>query len=82
MFEVDADKGSPAFVSEAQVSGIKQFLPAGPVAESEPSATDGIRKQNLVQLWTDRGKGFNATLRTVAVASIRLTKPKTAESQD
>jgi hypothetical protein len=53
-----------------RVTGFKQFLPKGPVASSEPPAYDGIRKQDLVQLYTDSG------LRTLAVADISLKDPR------
>jgi len=57
-------------VYDCKVQRVKQFLPAGPVAHSEPSATDGIRSDHIVQLYTTTG------LRTLAVAHIHLKDPR------
>ena len=60
-------------VYDCRVNGFKQFLPAGPVAFSEPSATDGIRTDHLLQLYTDTGQ------RVLAAASVRLKDPRKAK---
>lgn len=60
-------------VYDCRVTGFKQFLAAGPVAMSEPSATDGIRTDHIMQLFTDTG------LRTLAAASVRLRDPRKAK---
>lgn len=62
-------------VYDCIVTGIKRFLPAGPVAYSEPSATDGIRQHHILQLHTTTG------LRTLAVAQIRMKDPRKARNK-
>jgi hypothetical protein len=52
------------------VTGLKQFLPAGPVASADPPSRDGMREQHLVQVWSDHG------MRTLAVADIQLKNPR------
>jgi len=68
----------PEITYSTEVTGIRQFLPAGTVANADPDTQKdnfGIRKEHLIQLWTDVGQ------RTVAVTSIWLNKPGVAGSQ-
>lgn len=61
-------------IYDTKVTGMKQFLPAGPVAERDPPSSDGLRKEHLIQLFTDTG------IRTLSVASIRLKDPRKQRS--
>lgn len=63
-------EGNTPLVVDFLVTGIKQFLPAGPVAASDPPSRDAIRERHLIQLYTDRG------MRTVAVADLRNKAPR------
>jgi hypothetical protein len=54
------------------VVGFKQFCPAGPIIDKVTGEDTGrVRKQGLVQLYTDPGG-----MRTLAVADIRLHDPR------
>jgi hypothetical protein len=64
-------KGGEPLVIDAVIVKFRRFLPAGPVASSEPSSADGIRPRHLIQINTDPGG-----LRTVEAAAIELKKPR------
>jgi len=64
-------KGTAPLVIDAVVVKFRRFLPAGPVAVSEPNSRDGIRARHLLQILTDPGG-----LRTVEAAAIELKKPR------
>jgi hypothetical protein len=56
---------------DTRVISFNRFLPAGPVAENEPHASDSIRERDLVQVYTDPGGK-----RVLAVDEIRLKDPR------
>jgi hypothetical protein len=58
-------------VYDAVITKFRRLLPAGTVAAGESPSYEGIRANHLIQFYADPGG-----LRTVAVAEIRLTKPK------
>jgi hypothetical protein len=66
------------FEYTVKVLSLKQFLPAG------PTGNGGVRKQDLVQVWSDPGG-----LRTLALSEIKLGrrtrgrhKPASAQEDD
>jgi hypothetical protein len=81
----DAERGIPPHTEKYEVAGLKQFLPAGPVAEADPGGhhtnTGGIRNHHLLQFYSDRGQnGSMYTVRTVAVANIRLKESEATQA--
>lgn len=66
-----ARRGLPESLYDTRVLTFKRFLPAGPVAASEPNSVDGHRLKPLVQLYTDPGG-----MRVLAVDEIRLHDPR------
>lgn len=61
----------PDLLYDVRVLRLMRFLPAGPVADSEPRSAFGIRHRDMLKIYTDPGG-----IRVVAVDEIRLKDPR------